>query len=235
MQNLIAGFLCICLINCGVASAADDRDDLLALLNLEADVEQALIVHPNPETIYQASLTAWEKTSGEWTQIFDSMPAVIGRNGMATLNEKREGDGRTPSGIYRLGTAFGYENNIDTKLSYRQVTENDHWVDDPESTQYNQWIIGPPEAKSFENLKRDDDLYKYAVVIEYNTSPIKQGEGSAIFLHVWRAPDKPTAGCVAADEANVKRLLNWLDQSRQPVILLNISPKDVQAKESLER
>ncbi len=222
MQNLIAGFLCIWLINCGVASAADDRDDMSTLLTLGADVEQALIVHPDPQTIYQATITAWEKNDTGWIQIFESMPAVIGRNGMAQLHEKREGDGRTPSGIYQLGTAFGYENNIDTKLSYRQVTENDHWVDDPESTQYNQWIIGPPEAKSFENLKRTDDLYKYAVVIEYNTSPIKRGEGSAIFLHVWRAPDKPTAGCVATDEANVKRLLKWLDQERRPVILLDI-------------
>jgi L,D-peptidoglycan transpeptidase YkuD (ErfK/YbiS/YcfS/YnhG family) len=133
---------------------------------------------------------------------------------------RKEGDGRTPSGIYRLGTAFGYKNHIDTKLSYRQVTENDHWVDDIESKQYNQWINGTPQANSFENLKRDDDLYKYAVVIEYNTAPIKSGEGSAIFLHIWRAPDKPTAGCVATDEINVKRLLSWLDPSRQPVIVL---------------
>ncbi len=222
MQNLIAGFLLLWLISFGAATAAEYSDDMSALLNLETDIEQALIVHPDPETIYQATITGWEKSGTGWKQIFESMSAVIGRNGMAQLNEKREGDGRTPSGIYRLGTAFGYENNINTKLIYRQVTENDHWVDDPESTQYNQWIIGPPEAKSFENLKRSDDLYKYAVVIEYNTSPIKRGEGSAIFLHVWRAPDKPTAGCVATDEANVKRLLSWLDQSRHPVIMLDI-------------
>lgn len=225
MQNLIAGFLFIWLINFGTARAANYNDEMSALLNLKADIEQALIVHPAPGTIYQASITAWEKNDTGWTQIFDSMPAVIGRNGMAPLKEKREGDGRTPSGIYRLSAAFGTQNKIDTKLTYRQVTENDHWVDDPESKQYNQWIVGEPEAKSFENLKRDDDLYKYAVVIEYNTSPVRRNEGSAIFLHVWRASDKPTAGCVATDETNVKRLLSWLDESRQPVILLGISPR----------
>jgi L,D-peptidoglycan transpeptidase YkuD (ErfK/YbiS/YcfS/YnhG family) len=216
MQNLIACFLFAWLITFGASAYSEDT-----LLNLEANIKQALIVHPNPQTIYQATITAWEKNDkGEWTQIFDTMPAVIGRNGMAPLNEKREGDGRTPSGIYKLSTAFGYDIEIDTKLSYRSVTEQDHWVDDVDSSQYNQWVVGPPQAKSFENLKRDDNLYKYAVVIEYNTSPIKAGDGSAIFLHVWRAFNKPTAGCVATDETHVKQLLSWLDQSRQPMIIL---------------
>jgi L,D-peptidoglycan transpeptidase YkuD (ErfK/YbiS/YcfS/YnhG family) len=202
--------------------AAENKNDKAALLNLEANIEQALIVHPDSQTIYQATITVWEKNGNEWRRVFDAIPAVIGRNGMASLNEKKEGDGRTPSGTYRLGTAFGYENAIDTKLSYRQVTAEDHWIDDPASAEYNQWVTGTPNAQSFENLKRDDDLYKYAVVIEYNTSPIKPGDGSAIFLHVWRAADKPTAGCVATDEANVKQLLSWLDPSRQPVIILNL-------------
>ena len=218
MPKLFACF--ILLISLGTTAVADSSDEKTTLLNLGANVEQALIVHPDPQTIYRANITAWEKTGDGWKQIFNAMLAVIGRNGIAPLNEKREGDGRTPSGIYRLSTAFGYENHIDTKLSYRQVTENDHWVDDSESKQYNQWITGTPNAKSFENLKRDDDLYKYAVVIEYNTSPIKPGDGSAIFLHVWRAQDKPTAGCVATDETNVKRLLSWLDELRKPVIIL---------------
>ncbi len=216
LQKFLLSFFCIWLVNVNIAFS----DDVSTLSTLPSDITQAVFVHPDSLIIYKATLTAWEKIDGEWKQIFDAMPAVIGRNGIAPLNEKKEGDGRTPSGIYRLGTAFGYEDSIDTKLTYRQATENDHWVDDPESPQYNQWITGATEAKSFENLKRDDDLYKYAVVIEYNTSPIKPGDGSAIFLHIWRAPDKPTAGCVATDEANVKRLLSWLDKSRHPAILL---------------
>lgn len=218
LRNLKINFLVMTFLCLSRASLADDQKDIQALLELQAGVEQALIVHQDSTDIYKATLTVWEKNDGTWQPVFDSMPAVIGRNGLAPLNEKKEGDGRTPSGIYKLGTAFGYGKRIDTKLFYRQVSEDDHWVDDPESPQYNQWVTGNPRAKSFENLKRNDDLYKYAVVIEYNISPIKPGEGSAIFLHVWRASDKPTAGCVAVDEANIKRLLSWLDQSKKPVI-----------------
>ncbi len=222
LHRLIAGFLFAVLINLGTRAVADDDlDNISALLNLGTDIKQVLIVHPSATTIYKAQVTAWGKNGETWIKIFDVMPAVVGRNGMAPSNAKKEGDGRTPSGIYRLSTAFGYETHIDTKLTYRQVTANDHWVDDPKSAQYNQWIVGTPQASSFENLKRDDDLYKYAVVIEYNTAPIKPGEGSAIFLHIWRDVDSPTAGCVAIDEENIKKLLKWLNKDLHPVILLD--------------
>jgi L,D-peptidoglycan transpeptidase YkuD (ErfK/YbiS/YcfS/YnhG family) len=82
-----------------------------------------------------------------------------------------------------------------------------------------------PKTNSFERLKRDDDLYKYTIVIEYNTRPIVAGDGSAIFVHVWRSAESPTAGCVALSERNVKRLLKWLDVSKQPVIVLENDEK----------
>ncbi len=56
------------------------------------------------------------------------------------LVEKKEGDGKTPSGIYPLGPAFGYASSMDTGLAYRQATDNDFWVDDVRSLQYNQWV-----------------------------------------------------------------------------------------------
>ncbi|MBI3618052.1 MAG: L,D-transpeptidase family protein, partial [Candidatus Omnitrophica bacterium] len=73
---------------------------------------------------------------------------------------------------------------------------------------------------SHEVLRRSDGLYKYAVVIEYNTDPAIPGMGSAIFLHVWRGANKPTAGCVAMAEIDLLRLLQWLDARQNPVILL---------------
>lgn len=148
------------------------------------------------------------------------MQAMVGRHGIALLNEKKEGDGRTPSGVYPIGTAFGYAPSFDTKLAYRQVTENDFWIDDVDSPQYNQWVTGKPRASSFEKMRRPDHLYKYGAVIEYNTDPIIPGNGSAIFLHIWRAPGKPTSGCVALAPGSLKLLLRWLDASHQPVILI---------------
>lgn len=151
---------------------------------------------------------------------YPTVSAVIGRNGLAPSGEKREGDSRTPSGTYALGTAFGYFPSVKTGLDYLQTGADDFWVDDASSDQYNQWVKGSPRANSFEKLKRDDGLYKLGVVIEYNTHPVVPGAGSAIFLHVWRHYDHPTAGCVALSERHLRRLLRHLDKTSQPVIIL---------------
>ncbi len=189
------------------------------LQKLDKKVKQAIVVQPSAMTSPAAKLTTWEFKNDRWEAVFKPMEAVLGRNGLAPLGEKREGDGRTPAGIYRLGLAFGYEPSVVTKLFYHQLNEHDFWVEDPSSPQYNRWVVGTPLANSFEKLKRVDDLYKYAVVIEYNTNPVVPGQGSAIFLHVWRGSDKPTAGCVAVAEEDMVKLLEWLDRFENPVVV----------------
>jgi L,D-peptidoglycan transpeptidase YkuD (ErfK/YbiS/YcfS/YnhG family) len=190
-----------------------------ALQELPAPTQQAVIVEPLNNSY--ARITTWELKDNRWQPAFRPMRAMVGRKGIAPLNEKREGDGRTPSGVYPISTAFGYAPAFATRLPYRQATANDFWVDDVNSPQYNQWVNGPPNAKSFEDMRRKDDLYKYGAVIEYNTNPIVPGNGSAIFLHIWRGPGRPTSGCVAFSPRSLKNLLGWLDQGRHPVIILN--------------
>jgi L,D-peptidoglycan transpeptidase YkuD (ErfK/YbiS/YcfS/YnhG family) len=181
---------------------------------------QVVVVLADEVEPTQATISAWELAGEWWNKVFAAMPAVIGRHGFAPPGEKREGDGRTPSGSFSLKRAFGYAASARTGLEYRQANSEDFWVDDPESAQYNQWVTGTPQASSFEVLKRPDDLYKQVIVIEYNTGPIVPGHGSAIFLHNWRNKKTPTAGCVALSARNVKKLLKWLDVSREPLIVL---------------
>lgn len=188
--------------------------------NISPEVHQVVVVKEKSQGSSQGELTAWERKDGVWQKYFGPVDVMLGRNGLAPANEKREGDGRTPSGIFKLERAFGYEPLVNTKLAYTQVTENDFWIDDVESPQYNQWVKGTPQAKSFEYLKRPDDLYKYAIVVEYNTNPVVPGMGSAIFLHIWREADQPTAGCVAMNEQNILKLLSWLDRDKNPLIIL---------------
>ena len=194
---------------------------------LDKNVNQIILVEPVKNQPTKAQLSTWERHGDQWEMTFENMPAVIGRNGFAPSGEKREGDGRTPSGVYKLQRAFGYDPTVTTGLVYKQVGENDFWVDDVTSNEYNLWVTGTTTAKSFERLRREDDLYKYAVVIEYNTDPIVTGNGSAIFLHIWRGKDSSTAGCVAVSEEDITCLLIWLDLKENPVIILNLKKEQV--------
>jgi L,D-peptidoglycan transpeptidase YkuD (ErfK/YbiS/YcfS/YnhG family) len=189
---------------------------------LSKDVHQAVVAEATGKTT--ARVSGWERNDSGWTQVINPVQAVIGRKGLAPRGEKREGDGRTPSGAFALRRAFGYEQGVPTGLDYRVVTEKDFWIDAPASPFYNQWVIGDIPEVSHEMLRRQDDLYKYAFVIEYNTGPVIPGMGSAIFMHVWRAANKPTAGCVAMAEIDLLRLLQWLDARQNPLILLKESP-----------
>ena len=206
----------------GVGVNAQALEASLNLLQaLEKGTSQAIIVREISKEDSQAELTAWQKKDTGWELAQGPMPAVVGRNGLAALNEKKEGDGKTPSGMFKIQRAFGYERGVETKLNYFQVDENDFWVDDVDSPDYNRWVKEIKEGtRSFERLKRDDDLYKYAIVIEYNTDPVVPGNGSAIFLHIWRGAGSPTSGCVAVSKENILKLLEWLDTSQEPVVLI---------------
>jgi L,D-peptidoglycan transpeptidase YkuD (ErfK/YbiS/YcfS/YnhG family) len=184
---------------------------------------QAVVVRPGRG--FQATLTAWERGTNGWRRIAGPWPAVGGRNGFAPPGKKREGDGRTPSGIFRLGLAFGRSAALPTGLVYRQATEDDYWVDDPASPFYNQWVKGKSKGISSEKMLLNNGLYDVGIVVEYNTAPSVPGHGSAIFVHLWGEHGKqPTSGCVALDRAQLTTLIRWLNAAANPVIVLGELP-----------
>jgi L,D-peptidoglycan transpeptidase YkuD (ErfK/YbiS/YcfS/YnhG family) len=105
-------------------------------------------------------------------------------------------------------------------MPYFQTTKEDKWIDDPESVDYNRHVRGETKAKSYENLKLDNDLYKYCMVIEYNTNPIVKGKGSAIFLHLSEDPPGATSGCVAITENSMEWILKWMNPELNPSIIM---------------
>jgi L,D-peptidoglycan transpeptidase YkuD (ErfK/YbiS/YcfS/YnhG family) len=188
---------------------------------LPGDCRQAVVVRPQFGKKVDVTVRAFErKSDGTWDDAFLTCPGTAGKNGIVSVEKKKEGDGSTPAGIYALGPAFGYAESFDTRLTYRRATDNDFWVDDPDSPDYNRWVTGKPSAKSFELMKRADDLYELGAVIRYNTDPVVPGKGSAIFLHVWPGPGKPTAGCVAVEKDNLRKILGWLTDSANPRIAI---------------
>jgi L,D-peptidoglycan transpeptidase YkuD (ErfK/YbiS/YcfS/YnhG family) len=161
-----------------------------------------------------------EKKGRSWMLVSPPFSATIGEKGFASPGQKKEGDGKSPPGIFTLGMAFGYDATLATRMTYRQITDDDFWVDDVDSEDYNRWVRGRPNAVSMEKMKREDDIYKYGIVIEYNANPIVKGKGSAIFIHRWAGAGKPTLGCVAMPEDKVLRLLQWLDPASRPLIIM---------------
>ncbi|MFC3802288.1 L,D-transpeptidase [Cohnella sp. GCM10012308] len=186
--------------------------------------EQVVVVEAKSLRAQTGVLSLREKQpDGRWTVVLSGIPVALGKNGIA---KTKEGDGRTPSGVYPLGEAFGTASKPKgLKLQYRQTTKQDYWVDDPASADYNHWVTysGNPDRKwhSFERLNQP--LYKYAVVVRYNDAPIVPGRGSAIFLHLWRGADKPTAGCIAMSESNLLKLMAALDPAKSPAIAIGLA------------
>jgi L,D-peptidoglycan transpeptidase YkuD (ErfK/YbiS/YcfS/YnhG family) len=216
------------LLSCCFVSPTINRNDLKALLTpYENKIGQStqMIFVRERKCLFSSGYYAYplEKDQDDWKGVSGPMKATIGKNGFALPGEKREGDGKTPSGIFSLKRTFGYDKTVKTKMSYRQASEEDLWVDDPNATDYNQWVKqGETGAASYEKMKREDSQYKYGIVIEYNTDPVIKGHGSAIFFHVWEGKDFPTAGCVAVSEEDIIKIFEWLDPNALPLIIMGI-------------
>jgi L,D-peptidoglycan transpeptidase YkuD (ErfK/YbiS/YcfS/YnhG family) len=165
-------------------------------------------------------LWALQQTPQGWRKTLGPIAVNVGRAGIAGFDKKREGDGMTPRGVFPLKLVFGYAASVDSRMPYRQATTEDVWIDEPSSPRYNQWVQGIPTKESHEKMRRDDHLYRLGVVVGYNTDPVVAGRGSAIFLHIWKGPGQPTAGCVAMAEDDLERIVAWLDPAQKPQIIL---------------
>lgn len=166
----------------------------------------------------KAAMTLCQRQGLIWKARFTSpFEAVVGKNGIALAGEKKEGDLKTPAGLYPIGEAFG-THPLALKMDYKYITLEDKFIDDVTHKQYNTWVSGSTDAKSYESMLIQP--YTYGTVVNYNMNPIVAGEGSAIFIHLWRSPSSPTAGCIALGKKDLLRMLHWLDKSQHPYILV---------------
>lgn len=184
------------------------------------------LVWVEPSATFRTSIKLYEKKQNHWQLIqLSSMPSefpgVIGLLGFANPGQKTEGDKKSPTGLYSFGRFFGKSDQTFQQWKYQRVTSADKWIDDAAHPDYNKWIVGDTTAKSFENLLRQDEVYDLAAVINYNMNPVKSGAGSAIFMHIWRGSLIGTAGCVAMNREHLEKVLHWLDQNKNPQILMS--------------
>jgi L,D-peptidoglycan transpeptidase YkuD (ErfK/YbiS/YcfS/YnhG family) len=122
---------------------------------------------------------------------------AVGRGGIGL--KQREGDGITPTGKWPLRRVFFRGDRLDapkTILPVEKIDPDDAWCDIPGDPNYNR-LVRLPYATLNERLWRDDHLYDVIAVVGFNDSPVVQGKGSAIFMHIARENYEPTEGCVA--------------------------------------
>jgi L,D-peptidoglycan transpeptidase YkuD (ErfK/YbiS/YcfS/YnhG family) len=136
-----------------------------------------------------------------------AIPVVLGRSGIHA--NKREGDGATPRGRFRLVRLWWRADRLPrprSLLPVRRITPDLAWSENPRDRRYNQPFRRSANEPG-DRLWREDDLYDLIIELDHNTRPRIAGRGSAIFLHVARPDRSPTAGCVALGSKDLRRLL----------------------------
>ncbi|MCA3438039.1 MAG: L,D-transpeptidase family protein [Rhodobacter sp.] len=131
---------------------------------------------------------------------------AIGRGGITRT--KREGDGATPAGTHHfVGMLYRPDRLATTQLPGWALPTgpSDLWSDDSRDPDYN-LMVRRPHPWGHERLQRPDPLYDLILITDWNWPRAVPGEGSAIFVHTWRKPRHPTAGCVAFS----RRDLLWI-------------------------
>ena len=187
----------------------------------------------------QARLQAFERVDGHWQPQAESFDVALGRSGSAWGQglhpaqpdglQKREGDGRSPAGVFRIGDAFGYAHHARTGLNYQAMQRTSYCIDVPASPLYNRIVDadtvgttaveGSTEPMRLDLHNKGDIRYREGFVIEHNAQNVS-GAGSCIFAHLRRSAGEATAGCTAMEPENMERLLAWLDSRKQPMFVL---------------
>lgn len=194
------------------------------------DVAQLVVVTSPGFDAWRGQLQRYERQRGQaWKAVGEPIAVVLGYAGYAWGDGlhgsgappgrpgplKREGDGRSPAGVFALGTVHGYAPREPSgfTLPYRQAGAGTRCVDDPQAPQYNQVVEASARGegwRSAERMRRRDAAYELALDIEHNRSPVVPGHGSCIFAHVWAGPDTPVSGCTGMAVAELRNVLSWL-------------------------
>ena len=105
------------------------------------------------------------------------IPCALGRSGITS--RKREGDGASPRGVFRLRGGFYRPDRFPVRpisaLPLRATRRDDGWCDAPQDRRYNRPIRFPSDTASAERLWRDDGLYDLVIDLDYNRGPIRPG------------------------------------------------------------
>lgn len=228
--GILTGWLCAAPLAAGAAEPPV----------LGPDSTQVVFVVTADWTATRGTLAAFERDAGgPWRPHGAGHAVWVGRHGsawgrglhppVADGPQKREGDGRSPAGVFAVGPAFGAAATCETGLEYRPLSIDDWCIDVADSPLYNRIVdareVGAAAvAGSTEPMRRDlhldgDRAYALGFVIGHN-GDCRPGAGSCIFAHLEGDPPGPTAGCTAMTEDRLAALLRWLRAEARPRFVL---------------
>ncbi|MER5862434.1 L,D-transpeptidase family protein [Kitasatospora sp. NPDC002040] len=174
---------------------------------IPADTRQLVVATGKGKDASETGVTLWTRTvDNRWKP----GAAWAGHNAYkGWTTDHRQGDLRSPIGLYALTDAGGRKADPGSRLPYDQ---DKAFVIDGDG------FNGEPLAGSFD----------YVVAINYNrvpgTSPLSTkypegvGKGTGIWLHVDHGG--PTHGCVSLPEAQMVELIKALDPAAKPMIVM---------------
>ena len=196
---------------------------------------------------FRATLYRFEQTGESWQRVGTGVPAVVGSSGLAwdpavpdrdpDQPVKKEGDGKAPAGVFPLSHAMGFSplSPAGAALPYRSIGEGTHCVDDRSSRYYNRIVAeselsGEAEVpwRSSERMWEMPGIYRLLVVVDYNVHQPRPGDGSCIFMHIWRSAAEATAGCTALAENDLAEIVKWLKPEAKPALVQ--LPREVYAR-----
>jgi zinc D-Ala-D-Ala dipeptidase len=172
----------------------------------------------------------FDRKGNGWSEYDEPFSVSFGKNGMAwddknndyvnNDNIKKEGDDKSPAGIFAFGALYGFESipPAGVLYPYHQITPQTKCIDDGSSKLYNQVT---EEDSLTKDWKSDEEMhkiypdYKYVLIVEHNKENVP-GNGSCIFFHI---NNIPTTGCTSMDEDSMLKFLRWLDPGKKVMLI----------------
>lgn len=226
-ESLTIGFMRIAAV---LASLLMSISALAAPSPIAGAKQLIVVVSPEWNSV-NAEMTRYELHGAKWQRVGVPQAVILGRSGLAWgsgLNHetgegpmKHEGDGKSPAGVFPLGTSFGFAPRSNARLPYLQLRDTTECVDDVKSVHYNTIVdraaVAAIDWSSSEKM-RSIPVYEHGIVVLHNDPP-KPGGGSCIFLHLVSPKNAPTSGCTSMPPAAMDALLKWLDPEQRPLLV----------------
>lgn len=217
-----------------VAQMAGKNDRTPSPTNKLQESEKLLVVTTPGWNSVDGTMTRYDRNNGKWVQVGAALPVVVGANGLGwdlsvpakdraeSLGPlKHEGDGRSPAGVFGLLETFGFGEKGPTSREYIPLTASTECVDDVKSQQYGHIVdrsrVPKVDWESSEKM-RQIGVYQLGMVVDYNVSKTVPGNGSCIFLHIWKGMGRGTAGCTAMPQENLEGLVQWVGHKQAALV-----------------